>query len=266
MIEYATCESKRSFKVDGLFIPNKQSINPCKAKLFDQTGHGLTRKMSPYILTQLALNYLQSDGIIPTLENLQKNTQQTEFLDMKLGFESQIGDFKVCGAKSRLYEDCAATGMSNIDHLTSKDDFLAMTYGFFSYICDFKPMGQSINSSNGQKEPKKTISTQLVVSHPFQHSNPINIAAQVGDSDFLIFQNACEAGKIKILQEVSNPVCFPTLKSEERISPFDCNGLALLLNPLVGVNINRKQLISIPLSSFTDNHSRYLKSEEINLL
>ena len=222
--------------------------------------------MSPYILTQLALNYLQSDGIIPTLEQLQKNTKQTEFLDMKLGFESEIGDFKVCKAKSRLHEDCLASGMGNIGHVASKNDFLAMTYGFFSYICDFKPMGQSINSLNGQKEPKQTISTQLVVSHPFQHSNPINIAAQVGDSDFLIFQNACEAGKIKILQEVSNPICFPTLKTKQNISPFDYHGLALLLNPLVGVNISRKQLLSVPLSSFTDNHSKYLKSEEINLL
>ena len=245
------------------------TFNPTKAKLFDQTGHGLTRKMSPYILTQLALNYLQSDGIIPTLEQLQKNTQQIEFLDMKLGFDSQLTDFKVCDEKSRLYQDCLASGMINIDHLASKDDFLAMTYGFFSYISDFKPMAQSINSINGQKEPKKTISTQLVVSHPFQHSNPINIAAQVGDSDFLIFQNACEAGKIKILQEVSNPICFPSLNSpnkNQNISAFDYNGLALLLNPLVGVNINRKQLISVPLSSFTDNHSKYLKSEEINLL
>ena len=64
-----------------------------------------------------------------------------------------------------------------------------------------------------KKEPKQTIATQLVVSHPLKHSNPINIAAQVGDSDFLIVQNACEAGKIKILQEVSNPICFPTLKN-----------------------------------------------------
>ena len=243
------------------------SFNPTKAKLFDQTGHGLTRKMSPYILTQLALNYLQSDGIIPTLEQLQKDTQQIEFLDMKLGFDSQFTDFRVCDEKSRLYQDCLASGMSNIDHVTSKDDFLAMTYGFFSYISDFKPMAQSINSKNGQKEPKKTISTQLVVSHPFQHSNPINIAAQVGDSDFLIFQNACEAGKIKILQEISNPICFPSLNSSNNEqSMFDYNGLALLLNPLVGVNINRKQLISMQLSSFTDNHSKYLKSEEINLL
>ena len=79
-------------------------INPTKAKLFDQTGHGLTRKMSPYILTQLALNYLQSDGIIPTLEQLQKSTKQIEFLDMKLGFDSQLTDFKVCDEKSRLYQ------------------------------------------------------------------------------------------------------------------------------------------------------------------
>ena len=111
--------------------------------------------MSPYILTQLALNYLQSDGIIPTLEQLQKNTKQIEFLDMKLGFDSQLTDFQVCDEKSRLYQDCLASGMSNIDHVATKDDFLAMTYGFFSYISDFKPMAQSINSINGQKEPKR---------------------------------------------------------------------------------------------------------------
>jgi DNA polymerase sigma len=56
------------------------------AKLSGYSSHGLAGQLSPYIITQMALNYMQSIGFIPQIEMLKKGKQKLHLGQGKKGY------------------------------------------------------------------------------------------------------------------------------------------------------------------------------------
>ena len=116
------------------------------ARLSGISSHGLSGQVSPYIMTQLALNYLQSIEFIPKIKDLKSDKPELH-LGEDVSFEA-LTDWKCELKDSKLERDAAELlGMTVEEYrqisplteeLRQEDSLHIMLYGFLAWIEDFE--------------------------------------------------------------------------------------------------------------------------------
>ena len=190
-------------------------------KLNGLTEHGLTQKLTPYILTQLACNFLQNDGLVPMLREMnnknndtinKKNNGSFKFCDFQLGFKAEVADsFNVSSRKSLLYTDAMKKYPDgNFEHVKDPTHILSLFYGFFDYVEQFFVLDCYSDSSTGIILRKKQDHSQdkVIITHPFNAE--VNVADGVGLQFFTVFQELCKEAKYQVLYISNESATFPS--------------------------------------------------------
>ena len=180
-------------------------------KLNGLTEHGLTQKLTPYILTQLACNFLQNDGLVPMLRQMSnKSSDGFKFCDFKLGFKADL-EFKVSSGKSLLYTEAMEKYPDgNFGHIKDPTHILALFYGFFDYVDQFFFLDCYSDSNTGVilRKTRDHSSDKVIITHPF---NPkVNVADGIGPQFFTIFQDLCKEAKYQVLYILNESATFPS--------------------------------------------------------
>lgn len=132
------------------------------AKVNNLTEHGLTKKLTPYILTQerfisctktstetklvkfkkLACNYLQSAGLVPKLDNMMNASEKKyKFCNYDIGFRKTKTPSITLQQKSLLATHASEKGLE-VPEVENKLHILSLLYGFFDYVQNFYPQGR----------------------------------------------------------------------------------------------------------------------------
>ena len=189
------------------------------AKLNGATEHGLTKKMSPYILTQLACNYLQRDNLVPMLRTMINESENTyRFCNFTLGFKEKLTQSNAGVASlgdstsktSLLHEDASELHKVDCAHVRDKRHILSLLYGFFDYVERMSPLEQFSHSQHGlvMRKTNSMNRSKVYINHPFDET--VNVAEQVSIQFFMIFQELCTQSKQQVLQIVNEHNTFPS--------------------------------------------------------
>jgi len=242
------------------------------SKLVGFSAHGLSGQMTPYIITQMALNYLQKIRFIPSIQALKKTAKDKLHLGEEIGF---FPDLKWrCELRDSSLERAAAETVGTnlkdfrennpvIPELYKKDSLHILLYGFLDFIEHFDQRKYKLCSLTGEIQLKEKMSASLVVTHPFAPSK--NIAGGVKYEEYLRFKIGCSSNKYKFLYDLYNEKSFPDLKNRPdlcRTSDVShWTGLSAFLNPYIRFDPTTQN--AYVMRDIDPHHESFLISEGI---
>lgn len=215
------------------------------SKLMGFSSHGLGGQMSPYIITQMALNYLMSIGFIPHVAALKRDIPTRErvyHLGEDVSFKPDLS-WK-CKLEDPYLEMNAAQKMNMtlheyrtdnpiIEDLYSDENIHILLFGFMDYVERFDQRSYEIDSSTGETRKKTNSTAALVITNPFTDKP---ISSGVRYDEYLKFKQGCSGNKYKILFDLFNQRSFPRLQSRPDLTRSNVEGwtgLSGLLNPFI---------------------------------